>query len=262
MTTPQIVARALASDPGPTFSAFARLDAYDNGVIAVRGAWYMTHNARWLTNQLLELQMAAAGGPALFGVETIAGAIYKGRGTHQLFATKDVEGAIKEVARSRNVTPIEITAPHWREVLIGSKGPSDAMIGCAIERLFRNVATGALELPVMSATEREHCYDAIGVGFVLLAEHLQYPCKLLPEQMALWLRNHLRFPGGILPDAIRAEVAKVAMQGKAAKQARDFAKANGIKLPSKRRKPTRAVAQNARMQAAATRTMNRVIRGR
>lgn len=263
-TRPRILAACLFVDPGPTRSAFAHLVAYDNGIIEPRALWYIEFGDTDASESRLRNELHRLDGvdDAAFVVETIVGGIYgtKGKGgsyrkrrASYLWNTKEVEALLKRGARRAGYPVVEMSAPHWRSVLLGNAAASNAQIRYAVEQIYSDRATGRSELPATDAVAREHCYDAVGGGLVWLAEHLAWPCPKLPATVARALAHRLSFPGGLLPQHIREGVMKIRMQEGADRQAAKLAEELGVELPKKpRRKPTRAVAHAAQVKRQAT----------
>lgn len=269
MITPPPLASCLASDVGPTRSAFAHLDMLADTRIVVRAAWYADNDEGRLANELLRLRPAGAHG--LFAVERIDGAVYsyKGKGgrtyrrNHKpIVETQRVETLLGDWARRRGVTATWIAAQHWRKTLVGDGGASNAQIRIAVGGLFTDRGTGRLELPPMTSAEREHLLDAIGLGYLALVEHLAATgCGAFPVAALRDLRHRLTIPGGILPADVRERVLKQRMEDKADRQAKKLAAELGVTLPRKApRRPTRAAAAAGKVKAAVTRAKNKLAR--
>jgi hypothetical protein len=251
------ITTALFVDPGPTRSAYALLDAYDDGSILVPDTWYATHNTLRIASAISRL-----GPEKWFGIETVE-AVFKRKNPGQFLQTTRVEGLIEQAATERGVTPIMMTARHWRKQLLDDASPADTneQIFYVVDALFRR-PDGRIDLPPMDRIAREHCYDAIGGGIVMLAQKLQYPCPLLPLAIAKRLQELLRIPGGLLPKKVMDGLRLIQMREKAKRQERKFARESGIKIPTKRRIPTRAVQREAVAKRHATRTQNDLVLGR
>jgi hypothetical protein len=156
-----------------------------------------------------------------------------------------------------------MTARHWRRLLLDDPSPSDTneQIYYVVDELFR-LANGTIALPSMDRISKEHCYDAIGGGIIMLAEQLQYPCPLLPLAIASKLRDLLKIPGGLLPKRIMDGIRLIQIREKAKRQERKFLRDSGIKLPTKRRIPTRAVRREGVEKGKLTRLQNDIVLGR
>ncbi len=252
---PRVIASVLSSDPGPTRSAFSLLDALSNGEIRVRRCWYVAHDRASLWSMLLLLG-EMRGSRGLFAIETASGQIFKGRSAAQLLETKEIEGRIKgsaeargwvmapscEAARDIQTPYVEVNQADWREGLLtrgvlNQRSKQDPLIRCAVEGIFRNRATGILEIPAvegMSRDARVHVYDAIGVGVVALARYLGQPLTL--------------------PRWLLADLMRLAIRLRAEKVGRDAAKKLGAPGASKPgRRWTRGQKANAHAKRAQTR---------
>jgi len=262
MSHDTVIASCLSVDVGPTRSAFSFLEMLADTRILVRAAWYSENDETRLANELLRLRDAGEHG--LFVVERIDGVAYsyKGAGgrTYRrnhvpIVETQRVETLLGDWARRRGVTARWVPARYWRKALLGDGGASDAQIRVGVEGLCTDRRTRVLELPVMTAKEREHLYDAIGLGYLALVEHLAATgCGRYATTALAPLRHRLGIPGGILPPDIRVAVEKQRMQDKAARAAKKMADALGVTLPRKApRRPTRAAAAEGKKKAASTR---------
>lgn len=188
MTTPPgdtIVARCQSTDPGPTRSAHAYLEATADGRINVVRGWYLAHSRvrfggeiEWLRRQ---------GG--FYVIETIRGQVYNARRTAQLFETKEVEGRMLETCEANGIEPVQITAPEWREELCGDRSASDEQVALVVllicgEEMVVGHGPGGIPirekmlLTSLANDHRVHVFDAIGIGIVALARHLKKPIRL------------------------------------------------------------------------------------
>jgi len=262
------ITTALFVDPGPTRSAYALLEAYDDGSILVPEAWYTEHSTLRLAGALHRIGPTTplpARPPAdmkWFGIETIEG-VFRRKNPGQFLQTTKIEGCIEQAAKERGVTPLMMTARHWRKQLLDDPSPADTneQIFYVIDELYR-LPNGTVALPTTDRVSKEHCYDAIGGGIIMLAELLQYPCPLLPMPIAKRLRELLRIPGGLLPKRIMDGLRLIQIREKAKRQERKFMRDSGLKLPPKRRKPTRAVQREAVAKGKLTRLQNSIVLGR
>lgn len=243
MTPPgdTIVARCQSTDPGPTRSAHAYLEATADGRINVLRGWYLPHSRVRFGGEIDWLRRQAG---SIYVIETIRGQVYNARRTAQLFETKEVEGRMLETCEANGVEPIQITAPEWRLELCGDKAASDAQVALVVELICGDekvvgIGPGGVPirekvlLPQLSHTDRVHVYDAIGIGIVALARALKKPITL--------------------PFYVRQKLATLQAKERSTRKEKKQLKAAGVPIPRKApRKLTVGQRQRANAARAAT----------
>lgn len=180
-----IIARCQATDPGPTRSGSAYLEATSDGRINVLRGWYLAHSRQRFGGEIEWLRRQGG----FFVLETIRGQVYNARRTAQLFETKEVEGRMAETCEANGLEPVRLTAPEWRQELCGDKSASDEQVRLVVELICGDeVVVGhgpggvpikeKVLLPSLSSDHRAHVYDAIGLGIVALSRALKMPLRL------------------------------------------------------------------------------------